>query len=185
MSSVPFFQRALIFFFILLTAVAQPLRFNIGGPSFEAINFAEDPQLNLLSPNTAIISLPPSTVPLNSSWQPIYDTYRYALGGNIGYRIPVAPGMYSVAVGFAETYHPNFQAGKRQFDLLINGVPRFNRLDVFATVGANSPMYLRTDNIPDRNGTITIVVRRISSRENPMLSALVILPTPTSPLGSA
>lgn len=174
-----------VLFFILSTVIAQPLRFNIGGPSYETINFAEDPQFSLLSPSTATISLSPSTVPLNSTWQPIYDTYRYAFGGNLAYRIPVAPGMYSVAVGFAETYPPNFEVGKRQFDLLVNGVPRFTRLDVFATVGANSPMYLRMDNISDRNGTITVVVRRIILKENPMLSSLIIIPAPSLPLTSA
>ncbi|KAI0560950.1 hypothetical protein FGB62_96g110 [Gracilaria domingensis] len=52
----------------------------------------------------------------------------------------------------------------------------FERLDVFATVGANSPLYLRVDDIESAGGQISVVIRRIEGRQNPFLSAMVIKP---------
>ncbi|PXF42477.1 hypothetical protein BWQ96_07786 [Gracilariopsis chorda] len=170
-------SQVLVFFAFVLAVRCQNLLLNVGGPDLPVANFARDPTANLLSSASASVALPSNTVPLNSSWGPIYSTYRYAFGGNIAYRFNVSKGNYSVAMAFAETYLPAFFVGARQFDVVINEVVYFKRLDVFATVGANSPLYLRVDDIAIADGQLTIVMQRVEGRQNPLLSALVIKPS--------
>lgn len=169
--------HALVFMGLFLAVQCQDLLLNIGGPALPAINFAQDPTADLVSTASAVVTLPPNTVALNTSWAPIYSTYRYAFGGNVAYRFDLMNGNYSVSMAFAETYSPAFSVGARQFDVVINGKLLFERLDVFATVGANTPLYLRVDDVTVTGGQLTVVMRRIEGRQNPFLSALVIRPS--------
>ena len=56
--------------------------------------------------------------------------------GNFTYNIPVANGDYVVTLKFAELYFS--AAGRRVFDVLIEGGKVVNNLDVFAQVGKNT-----------------------------------------------
>ncbi len=55
---------------------------------------------------------------------PLYRTNRWFLAGEsrpLGYRIPLPPGKYRVALGFAEVWFR--EAGARVFDVLLEGKP--------------------------------------------------------------
>lgn len=62
----------------------------------------------------------------------VYSSERY---GNFSYNIPVANGNYSVTLKFAELHWQ--AAGKRSFDVKINGLTVISNLDLYARVGKN------------------------------------------------
>lgn len=62
----------------------------------------------------------------------VYSSERY---GNFSYNVPVANGNYSVTLKFAELYWQ--AAGKRIFDVYINGNLVVRDLDLYAKVGKN------------------------------------------------
>src|SRR5580704_12006841 len=59
--------------------------------------------------------------------------------GHFTYTIPVAPGRYTVSLGFVENYHTVWDRapakGARLFNVYINGVLRLRDFDVFAQAG--------------------------------------------------
>jgi hypothetical protein len=85
----------------------------------------------------------------------IYQTYRY--GGGFTYTIPglTVGGNYTIRLHFAETYWT--AAGKRLFNVAINGATVLSNFDIFATGGgANIAVvkdFLATANA---NGAIVI-----------------------------
>ena len=62
----------------------------------------------------------------------LYQSERY---GNFSYALPLANGDYTVVLRFAEIYWD--QAGKRVFDVWIEGKRVIKNLDIFARVGKN------------------------------------------------
>lgn len=68
-----------------------------------------------------------------TTYDPLYQSERY---GNFTYNIPVANGDYVVTLKFAELYFS--AAGRRVFDVLIEGGKVVSNLDVFAQVGKNT-----------------------------------------------
>ena len=65
----------------------------------------------------------------------LYKTERY---GNFSYDIPVPNGSYTVTLLFAEIYWTS--AGKRVFNVSVEGQPAIQGLDIYATVGANTAL---------------------------------------------
>ena len=63
---------------------------------------------------------------------PLYQTERY---GNFSYSIPLPNGNFTVVLRFAEIYWS--AAGKRVFDVYVEGTKVINSLDIFARVGKN------------------------------------------------
>src|SRR5580704_18309107 len=59
----------------------------------------------------------------------LYRSERY---GNFSYNIPVPNGSYTVSLLFAEIYWTS--AGKRVFDVNVEGKPAIHALDIFAAV---------------------------------------------------
>ncbi|PXF47087.1 Malectin-A [Gracilariopsis chorda] len=161
-------------FLLLSVAAAAPLRINCGGDALQSIAFREDLPAYVSPENSIPLSIPKGTVQASGTWQPVYDSYRYAPSGNLQYKIPVPSATYTVALMFAETYAPLFKKGARIFSVLINGVNKLDALDVFATSGSNNALFLSFGNISPVAGFITITLARIPGKENPMISAIVI-----------
>jgi hypothetical protein len=63
----------------------------------------------------------------------LYQSERY---GNFSYNVPVANGDYVITLKFAELYFSS--AGKRAFDVFIEGAKAVSKLDVFARAGKNA-----------------------------------------------
>lgn len=74
----------------------------------------------------------------------IYGTERFnnPNDGNLKYTFPVRAGDYKVILHFAEIWDGAYEIGKRVFDVHINGTAVIQDLDVFAQVGANTPLVL-------------------------------------------
>ena len=72
----------------------------------------------------------------------LYRSERYDPAGapELRYQFLVPNGNYLVRLHFAENYVPNFQAGKRVFDVDLQGVRVLNALDIYAAVGARSAL---------------------------------------------
>jgi hypothetical protein len=90
------------------------------------------------------------------------DLYRTERYGNFSYNIPVAPGLYDVAIHLAETYwRPQGQAGggigSRVFDIFCNGVALARGLDIFKEVGANRELVERFQHLrPNAQGKLSL-----------------------------
>src|SRR5580704_5651727 len=70
-----------------------------------------------------------------TSLGPLYKSERH---GNFSYNIPVPNGSYTVTLLFAEIYWTS--AGKRVFNVSVEGQPVIQGLDIYATVGANTAL---------------------------------------------
>ena len=81
----------------------------------------------------------------------LYQTERY---GNFSYNIPLANGNYSVTLKFAEIYWS--AAGKRVFNVSMQGTRVITNLDIYAQVGKNAA-YDVTIPAAVTNGTLNIV----------------------------
>ncbi|MCH7728714.1 MAG: hypothetical protein IH991_19860 [Planctomycetes bacterium] len=73
----------------------------------------------------------------------VYQTERWSYNG-LRYRFDVKPGRYEVVLHFAETNRQLSAAGKRMFDVLINGRKHHSAVDIAAKVGANRAWQLST-----------------------------------------
>jgi len=83
----------------------------------------------------------------------VYQTER---NGTFTYTVPgLAPGaQYTVLLHFAETYWT--AAGKRVFNVAINGVPVLSNFDIYATAGANTALVEQFTANANSNGQIII-----------------------------
>ncbi|HLE00879.1 MAG TPA: malectin domain-containing carbohydrate-binding protein [Bdellovibrionota bacterium] len=64
----------------------------------------------------------------------LYQHERY--GFHFNYNFPVANGNYNITLKFAENYW--IAAGRRVFDVAVNGTNVINNLDIYSKVGANA-----------------------------------------------
>jgi len=98
---------------------------------------------------------------------PLYQTVRYNLKA---YRLPVSNGVYRVTLKFCEPHYA--AAGKRVFDVKLQGSPVIENLDIFARVGQNKALDFTFDRIEVTNGLIEITfVPRV---EYPSIAAIAI-----------
>jgi len=98
----------------------------------------------------------------------LYKSERY---GNFSYSIPVANGSYSVTLKFAEFYFT--AAGKRVFNVTVNGQTVVSDLDIFAKVGKNVAYDVAVP-VNVTNGAISI--NFISKVNNAKVSAIKVAP---------
>jgi subtilisin family serine protease len=90
----------------------------------------------------------------NAAPMAVYQSLRY---GNFSYVMPsLTPGTtYTVRLHFAETYHT--AAGKRVFNVAINGANVLSSFDIVAAAGAaNKAVVKEFTAVADANGKITI-----------------------------
>ena len=96
----------------------------------------------------------------------LYQTERY---GNFSYNIPLADGNYNVTLKFAETYWN--AAGKRVFNVSIQGKQVITGLDIYALVGKNAA-YDETFPVTVINGSLAIAFATVV--DNAKVSAIEI-----------
>ncbi|MGJ8653940.1 MAG: malectin [Opitutaceae bacterium] len=97
--------------------------------------------------------------------------YNYARSGHSNYTIPVANGVYTVYLQFAETYFS--QDNKRVFDAFIEGVPVLDDLDLYVTAPGKWVAYDRTFTTTVSDGNL--VIGFTASVNNALLNALVVV----------
>jgi hypothetical protein len=97
----------------------------------------------------------------------LYQTVRYNLKA---YRLPVSNGVYRVTLKFCEPHYA--AAGKRVFDVKLQGSQGIENLDIFARVGQNKALDFTFDRTEVTNGWLEITfVPRV---EYPSIAAIAI-----------
>ena len=110
----------------------------------------------------------------NTTDDALYQTERWdpAAVPALRYSFALPNGSYEVRLHFAENYTPNFGVGRRVFDVSIEGVRRFEHIDVFAEAGARRALVKSTTvNVID--GRLNILFRR--QIENPFIDAIEVI----------
>jgi Tol biopolymer transport system component len=101
----------------------------------------------------------------NERWDP-------SEGPELQYTIPVPNGVYWVRLHFAENYSRNFAAGKRVFDVYMEGVQQFDNIDIFREVGARAAL-IKTASIAVTDGQLNLLFRH--QIQNPIVDAIEIV----------
>ena len=98
---------------------------------------------------------------------PLYQSVRYDLKG---YRIPATNGVCTVTLKFCEPHYA--EAGKRMFDVKLQGKTVIKNLDVFARVGKDRALDFTYTNIVIANGWVDVdFVLRV---EFPCIAAIAV-----------
>jgi hypothetical protein len=140
-----------------------PVLINSGGPSYTDSTgqvWAADKNFSgggTYSTTAAIGGTPDPT---------LYKSERY---GNFSYNVTVPNGTYAVTLYFAEIYWTS--AGKRVFNVTIEGQPALQSFDIWAAAGANNAT-ARTFNTTVTNGVLTISF--VTVVDNAKVSAIQI-----------
>ena len=121
-----------------------------------------------------------TTLVANPAPQEVYQTERY---GDFTYTMPnlTAGASYTVNLGFAEIYWT--AAGKREFNVLINGAQVLTNFDVFATAGGENIAIVKSfPATASATGTITVQFTT-GAADLPKVSGIQILSGGTAPPG--
>jgi pectate lyase len=87
----------------------------------------------------------------NTADDSLYQSERY---GNFSYKFDVPDGLYDVTLYFAEIYWK--EAGRRRFDVLIEGDLMLDNYDIFATTGHDAAMALVFPEVWVEDGQLNI-----------------------------
>jgi Malectin domain len=99
--------------------------------------------------------------------QNVYQTLRF---GNFSYILNVPAGAYTVALKFAEPLYDT--AGKRVFDIVVQGLTVATNFDIGGTVGKSTALDLVLTNVAVHDGRLTVGF--ISKIEFPMICGIKI-----------
>ena len=104
----------------------------------------------------------------------LYQSERWddAAAPEMQYSFAVPNGSYLVRLHFAENFSGAFAVGARVFDVDIEGVRRFEDIDVFAAAGARAAL-VRSATVDVADGQINILFRH--QTENPLVYAIEII----------
>jgi hypothetical protein len=107
----------------------------------------------------------------NAAPQGVYQSERY---GNVTYTIPslVAAASYTVRLHFAELFQT--AAGKRTFNVTINGTTVLSNFDIFAATGAEFKATLR-DFTTTANSSGQIVIQFTTVKDNATIEGIEII----------
>jgi hypothetical protein len=147
------------------------IRVNTGGPAYTDVYgrvWQSDRGFN-----TGIASS--TTAPITNTLDPgLYQNQRYdvAGGSELRYEFPVPNGTYLVRLHFAENYEPNFHVGKRTFDVDIEGIRRFTKLDIFALAGGHAAL-IKEATATVTNGKLDIDFHH--GADNPQVNAIEVI----------
>ena len=103
----------------------------------------------------------------DSDDDPLYQTARHGIRG---YRLKIPSGSYRVTLKFCETSAE--AAGKRTFDVQLQGRTRVEKLDIFARVGHCSALDLSFDRVKVSDGWLHVGLEPVESV--PCISAIVV-----------
>jgi len=127
---------------------------------------------NKVSTTTSVIDMTSATIPAGTP-SSIFQTGRYdqAGGKDMIWTMPVpSAGTYKVRLYFAETYWT--AAGRRTFDVTINGTKVLTGFDIFAAAGGARKGIVREYTVTT-TGPISITFGR--GVDNPLVNAIEVL----------
>lgn len=164
----------------LLTIVAaqEPgdfIKVNVGGPELSEIGFLADEEKFFAEGSGASNTFKGPSTPITPlSWDDVYRTHRYALGGNLSYCFPVPDGVFNVSLMFTEQYDGVAWEGGRIFNIYVNNMKFYSGVDVWTLAGGKlyQPVFLKKHGIYPVDGNISITLTPVV--QNPMLSGIVI-----------
>ncbi|MGH7391440.1 MAG: malectin domain-containing carbohydrate-binding protein [Candidatus Rokuibacteriota bacterium] len=120
-----------------------------------------------------------STIPIvGTADDPLYQTWRWTPTTQFRYAIPVANGDYQVTLKFAENVHN--QAGRRRFEVHLEGVQVLAALDVWAAAGGQHRAYDVLLPVTVMDGQLDLAFIRVVG--NPMVGAIVVASAAAPPL---
>ncbi len=160
------------------TPGAGSVQINAGGPA--ASPFIADTDFSGGSTASVSNAIDTSGV-TNPAPQAVYQSNRY---GNFTYTIPglTASGSYTVRLHFAEEYWT--AAGKRVFNVNINGTQVLTNFDIFATAGGEYKAVVEQFSAT-ATGSGTIAIQFVTVTDNAQINGIEVLasssstPTPT------
>ena len=170
-----------VLLYVCLPVAAQdqnPIRVNAGGPAYKdskGQTWSADHGYNTgeLSNSARSATVVGTTDPT------LFKSARYSESTTpeLQYQFALTKGIYTVNLYFAETFWK--ATGKRIFDVQIQGATVVHSLDIFAAVGADHAL-VKSALVSVANGTITIRFVHHQDADNPIVSAIEILPKGTS-----
>jgi fibronectin type 3 domain-containing protein len=101
--------------------------------------------------------------------------YLYERFGTFSYNVPVQPGSYTVSLKFAEIYWT--QAGKRVFNVSINGTQVLSNFDIYAAAGARTAI---DKSFPVTTSSNQIAISFQTVVDNAKISSIEIVPSSSS-----
>jgi hypothetical protein len=110
----------------------------------------------------------------------LYQTERWdpSTSPELTYAFNLPNGDYLVNLHFAEIYSGAFGAGRRVFDLLLEGQLRIDNLDIYSRVGANTALII---GLPVTLNDGQLNLQLVHGLDNPKLSAIEVLATSGPP----
>jgi hypothetical protein len=152
----------------------QTIRVNAGGPAYrdtKGQSWSADYGFNTGS----ISNWAPLATVTGTTDPRLFKSARVGTssGADLQYQFTVANGLYKVNLYFAETYFHS--AGKRIFDVQMQGATVFSGLDIFAQAGADHAL-VKSAQISVTNGQLVIRFAHRANGTVPIISALEILP---------
>ncbi|WP_158267521.1 choice-of-anchor tandem repeat GloVer-containing protein [Adhaeribacter arboris] len=153
------------------TPVASTIRINAGGETLNTSlgSFTAD---NYFSGVTNVSTTASSIA--NTTDDVLYQNNRRAsvAGGSFQYAIPVANGLYTVKLHFAEIYYNT--TGSRKFNVMAEGVSWLTNYDIVAVAGGARKAVIATKNIDVADGILN--VNFVSTVDKACVSAMEVLP---------
>ena len=174
--------RVLSFLCLVCLPVAaqtqQTIRVNSGGTAYsdsKGQSWSADYGYNT---GTLSNSAPKSTVS-GTSDPTLFKSARVGTssGADLQYQFTVTNGSYNVNLYFAETYYTS--AGRRVFDVQMQGATVFSALDIYALAGLDHAL-VKSANVSITNGQLTIRFAHRANGNVPVIAALEILPASSS-----
>ena len=106
----------------------------------------------------------------------IYRTRRY--GRTVTYNLSIPDGTYSVRLHFAELAWTT--AGRRKFNVAIEGQPKLTAFDIFAAAGGKNRAVVRTfDNVEVRGG---LQIQGAATVDTAQFNGIEVWPAPKIPV---
>jgi Tol biopolymer transport system component len=110
----------------------------------------------------------------NTSDDTLYQTERWnaETQPELQYHFAVASGTYLVRLHFAENVARNWSVRARVFDVDIEGINRFNDIDVFREAGARNAL-VKSTTVTVTDGELNILFRH--QIQNPIIDAIEVI----------
>jgi hypothetical protein len=114
----------------------------------------------------------------NTNDDALFQSYR--TGKDFGYNVNLANGNYTIELQFVETYWTS--AGKRRFDVHLEGQQVIADLDLFTAAGGTNNAYIVTRNVTVTDGQLNLRLESSGADDldNAILSGFVVRAPETS-----
>ena len=149
--------------------LAFPIRINVGGPAVQGFlpDQAWGPEVEYGYEDGQTATASPGIDIKNTTLDAIYRSERFGL---VAYRIRVPNGLYRVTLLMAENSFDS--AGKRIFDVAIEGKKVISNLDLFQEVGEHTAYPVVLDNVSVTDQVLDFYFG--ASVNHPLLNGLVV-----------